>query len=66
MAGASSIKMMVTNLSEKAILSPDLARSRGRVISLYRDTLRHVPWMKQTYQASRAARAPSGPGRAPA
>lgn len=51
MAGASSIKMMITNLTEKAILSPDLSRSRGRVIKLYRDTLRHIPWIKQTYKA---------------
>jgi hypothetical protein len=55
MAGASSIKMMITNLTEKALISPDLARSRGRVISLYRDTIRHIPWMKQTYQVCKPA-----------
>lgn len=58
MAGASSIKMMITNLTEKAIISPDLSRSRGRVIKLYRDTLRHIPWIKQTYQASGAQQQP--------
>jgi len=50
MAGASSIKMMITNLTEKAVVSPDLAASRTRVVRLYRDILRHIPWVKQTYK----------------
>jgi hypothetical protein len=57
MAGASSIKMMITNLTEKALISPDLTRSRGRVISLYRDTVRHIPWIKQTYQVKYSEKA---------
>lgn len=57
MAGASTIKMMITNLSEKAIASPDLAHSHTRVIKLYRDWLRHVPWIKQAYQVKYSERA---------
>lgn len=50
MAGAASIKMMITNLTEKAVVSQDLVATRGRVLSLYRDILRHIPWIKQTYK----------------
>ncbi|KAJ1615972.1 hypothetical protein T492DRAFT_896480 [Pavlovales sp. CCMP2436] len=57
MAGAASIKMMITNLTEKALVSPDLSHARRRSLSLFRDTVQHVPWVKQTYQVKYSEKA---------
>jgi len=49
--GSSSGALALRNVAQKSIaFSASMAETRGRVLSLHRDFLRSVPWIKRTYK----------------
>lgn len=51
MAGASSGAIALRNIAQKSIpFSASKVEARQRVLSLHRDFVRNVPWIKRTYK----------------
>ena len=48
-AGSSSGNIALRNAVEKSILSSSLSETAPRVLSLHRDALRSVPWMRRAF-----------------
>ena len=55
MAGSSSGALALRNVAQKSIpFSASMVETRARVLSLHRDFLRSVPWIKRTYKVPMA------------
>ena len=48
-AGSSSGRIALRNAVEKSMISRSLSETAPRVLSLHRDLLRSVPWVKRAY-----------------
>ena len=48
-AGSSSGRIALRNAVEKSLISRSLSETAPRVLSLHRDLLRSVPWVKRAY-----------------